>query len=51
MPVKDLGKAYSNINNDYIGQEECKNKIFIFYSFKVVPGNVRNILKVHPTET
>jgi len=39
VPVKDLGKAYNNINNDYIGQEE------------LVPGNVRNILKVHPTET
>ena len=25
LPIKDLGSAYHNINNDFIGTSECKD--------------------------
>jgi len=38
LPIKNLGEAYHDINNDFIASEELK------------PGHVENLIKINPTE-
>lgn len=37
LPVKNLGKAFHNIDNDFITEKEF------------ALGNVKNLIKSHPT--